>query len=121
MADLTKRTEAIFGRRHALVVARAIAKLPDSFSKDQLVGQVGLGVSPKTQSLISREIAALIKAGLIRRVAWGWYSRTEDAYWDFASGLYDSWSKRPGRAKRRTESSLRLKALDTPERSKKSS
>lgn len=94
MVGIEDRTSALFGRTHTLRVARAVPMLPTEFARSDLLGALkeqGLELEQALISAVDRELAALVKARLIRRSGRGRYSRLNTVYWTVAGNLLAEW------------------------------
>lgn len=89
-----KRAAAIFSRDQTLRAAKVIHGLPIRFTMAQFIIEMGLGKHPDALAAINREVEALMKGGLLRRVKRGTYERAEDPYWGLAADLHVAWSVR---------------------------
>jgi DNA-binding HxlR family transcriptional regulator len=94
MDDLEARTTALFGRRFTLLIADAIMRLDESFTRQSLIEKVALGNDEKTLSVIDRELKKLEEAGLLRRVG-PRRVRVASSYWHSAAELLQEWLPSP--------------------------
>ncbi len=94
MVEIEDRTSALFGRTHTLRIAYAVPMLPTEFARGDLLGvlkEQGLELDQAAISAVDRELAALVKARLIRRSGRGRYCRLDTVYWTVAATLLAEW------------------------------
>jgi phage terminase large subunit-like protein len=97
MVDIEDRTSALFGRTHTLRVAYTVPMLPSEFARVDLLSALkeqGLELNQAAISAIDRELAALVKASLLRRSGRGRYCRLDTVYWKVAAILLAEWEVR---------------------------